>query len=166
MAKEDTIRVPGTTTLLVCVLDKIIRGHLRFAPVKHPGWTFEHDGDYRTPAGGGYHHERSIYICSARVQYKQKCGAGSFVDIRVMAIKNTSTGLPNGDECWILTVWAKTPGTSIGPHVFYYFVDDNSLHLIKTKAELPPPKIDTWWRQLLVVDPNHPYQDPAEISAA
>ena len=70
MAREkEHIRVPGTTTLLVCVLDRILREQLRFVPLKHPGWTFEHGGDYVVPDGGVYHHYRSIYLCGARMEW-------------------------------------------------------------------------------------------------
>ncbi len=154
---KSIIRVPGTTTLLACVLDRILREHLKFTPTKHPGWTFQHVADYRVPDGPIYEHERTIYLGGARVEGPTRVGLESFMEIRIHAAKNNWTALPShGSELWTFTVWAKTPGRSIGPQVYIYSERENHLFLSDGEPEKAPRKIELWWNQPLTVEALDP----------
>lgn len=154
MSKE-YIRVPGTTTLLVCVLDRILREHLKFAPIRHPGWTFQHASDHTVPDGAGYEYERSVYLGGARAEGPTRVGLESFMEIRINAIKTNWTALPShGSELWTIVVWAKTPGRNVGPSVYIYDERDNHLFLSEQQPEHTPRKIELWWGQMLTVEPR------------
>lgn len=154
---SEYIRVPGTTILLACVLDRILREHLKFTPIKHPGWTFQHVADYRVPDGPVYEHERTVYLGSARAEGPTRVGLESFMEVRIHALKNNWTALPShGSELWTFTVWARTPGRNIGPQVYLYSERDNHLFLSDQKPEEAPRKIELWWKQALTVKSYDP----------
>ena len=146
----DIIRVPETTVLLVRVLGRIIREHLRFVPIKHEGWTFEHNADYVVKDSLLYQHNCSSYLGAARVNYHWHLRSSLF-EVRIHALKNRWDALPDPrGEMWTFDVWLKTPRSSIGPHQFLYAEVDDHLILSDRKPEHTPRKIDLWWRQKLV----------------
>jgi hypothetical protein len=154
---SEYIRVPGTTMLLACVLDRIMREHLEFAPIKHPGWTFQHVGNYQVPDGPVYKHECEVYLGGARAEGPTHVGLETCMEIRVHALKNNWTALPShGSELWTFTVWAKTPGRDIGPKVYVYHERDNTLFLSDLKPAEAPRKIELWWKQPLTAKPHDP----------
>lgn len=156
MAKDkDPIRVPGTTTLLVNVLDRIIREHLKFVPNKHPGWTFDHNANYRVEDGSGYEHECSSYIGSSRVEGKTEEGEQYSLELRVHVVRNNWTALPSqGSELWFFNVWARTPDRDFAPPVFLYSERDDHLFLSENYPEHTPRKIDLWWRRFTLAEPH------------
>jgi hypothetical protein len=77
-----------------------------------------------------------------------------------MAVKNSCTAFPHGDPYWTFTFWAKAKGNNIGPHVFRYSEDDNQLHHhVGEQAEIPPAKINLWWKERPAVEPGNLQQD-------
>lgn len=149
---SDYIRVPGTTMLLACVLDRIMREHLEFTPIEHPGWTFQRVAHYRVPDGPVYEHERTIYLGGARAEGPTRVGLEACMEIRFHASKNNWTALPShGSELWAFTVWAKTPGRKIGPKVYVYSARDNHVFLSGQEPAEAPRKIELWWLQPLAV---------------
>ncbi len=158
---DQYFKLSGTQIMLACVLDRILREHLKFTPIKHPGWTFQHVADYRVPDGPVYEHDRSVYLGGARAEGPTRVGLESFMEVRIHATRNNWTALPScGSEIWTFTVWAKTPGRNIGPHVFLYTERDNQINLCDLAPEPAPRKIDLWWKQALTVAPRDLQQDP------
>ena len=156
MTSKD-IRVPGSTVLLACVLDRILREYLKFSPIKHPGWTFQHVANYKIPDGPVYEHKRTVYLGGARAEGPTRVGLESFMEVRIHALKNNWTALQDhGEELWAFTVWARTPGRNIGPQAYLYSERDNHLFLSDQEPADAPSKIELWWKQPLRDEPCDP----------